>query len=169
MLKWLLPLFLIVAAADRATAAGYDDFVKGQKALVDLDFPHAVDLFGSALADSGLAASYRVIAYTGRADAYRYSGKCDLGLADADKALALAPGDPAATISRAEIQICLGQYDLALESYSAAMAITPLSALYRERSKLLLALGRGPEALADAEQAVQGPLDCRAWVPHSVT
>ena len=84
MLKWLLPLFLIVAAADRATAAGYDDFVKGQKALVDLDFPHAVDLFGSALADSGLAASYRVIAYTGRADAYRYSGKCDLGLADAE-------------------------------------------------------------------------------------
>ncbi|MCF8481672.1 MAG: tetratricopeptide repeat protein [Rhodospirillum sp.] len=82
------------------------------------------------------------------------AGRMEEALAAFDRAVTLAPGDPAIRVDRAELLRALGRTDAALEDLSVAIALTPDDPpSCHNLGRLLMDLGRYPEAHSHLERA----------------
>jgi hypothetical protein len=92
-----LRLLIVVAALSFASGAALADSLAdaqaGLEALGRNETEVAIRLLSRALGEGGLSQSDRELAYVKRAEAYALEGRNDDALADAQRALALDPGD----------------------------------------------------------------------------
>lgn len=95
-------------------------------------------------------------AYVNRAFAYRSQGRCDLALADFDKAISMRANKASVHRGRGSVYLCLKRYDEALADFNTAIEKEPDSAWsYFYRGKTYLAQGDRVRAQADFDQAVK--------------
>lgn len=100
-----------------------------------------------------------------RGNFYQARGELEKSIADATKAIELAPQIAAYYALRAEVFDELGRHQEADDDYSAALAILPDAHLTRaRRARVLSDLKRLDDALSEADVAVEGnPQLAEAW------
>jgi lipoprotein NlpI len=149
--RLIFSMLLIVAAAQRASASGYDDFARGESALMRDESEGAIADFTAALAAPDLGPALVFQAHTQRARAYLGKDRCGEALADLDSALAIRPGDPGALLLRVGAASCVGKLEAALADADLLVAHgdQPFNLVWR--GAILIDLGKFDSAENDFE------------------
>lgn len=145
--------FAACVTAGIASAAAYDDFMRGLGLSRVGDPDHAIEAFTAALTAGDLAATYVPSAYHGRAAAHARKGQCAQAEADLDSALKLRPAYLEAVILRANVRDCQQKYEDARADFDAAIKLTPTTDLYRDRGQFFWRHAKYDSAAADFLQA----------------
>jgi TolB-like protein/DNA-binding winged helix-turn-helix (wHTH) protein/Tfp pilus assembly protein PilF len=161
------------AAAYRTpNAEAYNQFLLGRQLhrRVDLDgVRRAVEAYRKAIAlDPNYAAAYAELAI---AESFVASGTgdaagLDRAMLDAQKAVAIAPGEPDGYAARADLRASyMWDFAGAQADLAKALALDPSDNVIRRRYGYLLgSLGRLPEAIAALRKAIElDPLSTPAW------
>jgi len=97
------------------------NYIKGVEAFFDKDYETTIILMSLVIeANLDLAPPYRY-----RSGAFALLGECAAGLADAEKAVSLAPDYAAAWAVRGVSYACLGNEEQQLKDYEKALSIDP--------------------------------------------
>jgi lipoprotein NlpI len=148
-------------------ASAYSEFNAGITTQVRSD-KLAVEHFSAALADPGLLANLRPVAFLDRGTAYQRLGKYDLALTDFTASLALRPTFDA-FLRRAVIHRLRLEPELAIQDVTSAIAIRPdLATGYEMLGFFYVDLGRVDEAIAALTTALAAtPNDAELFVNRS--
>lgn len=100
--------------------------------------------------------------YDNRQTAFRLSGQFDKALADANKAVDLAPTYPFVFRGRGNVYIAMGKLDLALQDYDEAIRLAPEDGgLLIDRGKIFRSQSKFDQAISDFSHALD--LD-KKWI-----
>jgi serine/threonine-protein kinase len=168
----LLPGQDLVSAHRSGNPQAYNEYLLGNS-FSDRGNPEnwrrAVDAFHKAIAlDPGYAAAYAGLANAGGflGDSAGDDAIRKQSLADAEKAIALAPEMPDGYAIRGTLRVSFQRdWTGARADYEKAMAIAPgASGPQASYARLLIALGQVPEAIEVSRKAIElDPLSSAAW------
>jgi adenylate cyclase len=127
-----------------------------------------IELAQKALAmDDSIALAHMILCYL-----YLDKGDNDKAMTEAERAVALNPGDWAALNTYANCLRLTGRSEEAIPFYQKAIRLTPFGAsvLYRDFGYALLATGRFEEAISAYKKAIQlSPNDITAHIALAIT
>ena len=129
------------------------DFVLGNTDSPQETIEKGIELAQKALAtDDSIALAHMILCYL-----YLDKGDNDKAMTEAERAVALNPGDWAALNTYANSLRLTGRPEEAIPFYQKAIRLTPFGAsvLYRDFGWALLATGRFEEAISAYKKAVQ--------------
>ena len=147
--------------ASSATAAGYDDFVRGLSDIHELRFDLAVASFTKALDAGDLSESLVPVAYVERAYANAEDGNCTAAIDDTTAALKFDVNRPEAFYEQGMANLCIGANEKAEEDFSHALSLRQSDAAFAGRGRAQWGIGNFEVAAADfansAELAPRNP------------
>jgi len=155
-MRWVYVVALYYSVC-AASAAAYDEFMRGMEANHANDADLAITEFTSALNAGDLAAAYVPDAYFGRASAYLQKQRCAAALADLDEALKARPKFLPAYYARANANACLDKGDAVRADLDKVIEIAPTTGAYRSRGSYYWNHAQFAQAADDFAQSLKLP------------
>ena len=159
MRKPILFALLLGLALTPAAAAPELAELRAQEAgaaLVRGDIAKAIELYGAALAETGLTNERRALILSDRGVAHFRLNKLKLAIEDFNKAAQLLPENSAVYNNRGNVLVALNLHEEAIKDFNRAILLSPGYAVaFNNRANVFLDLRRFGDALTDFSTAYE--------------